>query len=265
MGARLDEALLRRVIETPERICAVDQDGAAITFRALWDASSSLAARLEEGRVAQGLSACGVGVLADTSVGGLIAYIACLQARVAYVPLDALAPPSLLEAQAAACLESVCLCTLVCDRSSASPAERLAAATELPLIRLNSLGWEHGTSSAGVKRPAAFPVSSTNSRGADTNDTAHVIFTSGTSSGRPRAVLTDHTASLLSHAWRWPLGSPAAHGAQDLASADDSAAFGDGTKGVVVGCGIFGLWDATAALLAGDGPPPAAPPPPFRE
>jgi len=250
MGARLDEVLHRRVLETPERVCAVDQDGAAITFRALWDASSSLAARLEEGRMAQGLISCGVGVLADTSMGGLVAYIACLQARVAYVPLDALAPPSLLEAQAAACLESVRLSALICDPSGVSGAERLAAATELPLIRLNSLGWEHGAPSS------AFPVSSTHSRGADTADTAHVIFTSGTSSGRPRAVLTDHTASLLSHAWRWPLGSPAGHGTQSLPSAEDGAAFGDGTEGVVVGCGIFGLWDATAALLAGDGPHP---------
>ncbi|MCY3763218.1 MAG: AMP-binding protein, partial [Gemmatimonadetes bacterium] len=61
---------------------------------------------------------------------------------------------------------------------------------------------------------------------------AHLAFTSGTRTGIPRMVATDHVGSMLSHAWRcrlWPFDP-----ARD-----------------VVGCNIFGIWDVVPALCRG--------------
>jgi len=259
-GPRLDEVLGWRFAETPERVCAIDHEGHVLTYRDLWHASSSLAARLSQYRDAVGPIACGVGVLADTSLAGLVAYVACLQARVAYVSLDTLAPDALLEAQVSACFECVQLCTLLCDASGKEPALRLSTAVQIPVLALDVCG-QVDSAVSGTHSSAAVPLPGRvvgRRLAADVSALAHVIFTSGTSSGRPRAVLTDHTASILSHAWRWPLGcSKGVPGpgrtSYSQGSSGDRDSFGDGTANTVVGCGVFGFWDAMASLLAGDG------------
>ena len=66
----------------------------------------------------------------------------------------------------------------------------------------------------------------------DPRRTAHLAFTSGTRTGVPRMVATDHVGSMVSHAWRsrlWPFDA-----ARD-----------------VVGCNIFGIWDVVPALCRG--------------
>lgn len=60
----------------------------------------------------------------------------------------------------------------------------------------------------------------------------HIIFTSGSSSGRGKAVVCDHFGSLYSHAHR--------NNILKLDKHND-----------VVGCSLFGIWDVAAALLVG--------------
>lgn len=150
-----------------------------------------------------------VGVLLENGIETAVTYFACLTAGMVYVPL-ALQPPAVMTR----ILDRLSLRALVTQQDMATA---VGGTEDVPRLLV-----EDGPTNA---RHAKFPPP-------DPGRTAHVLLTSGTESGMPKAVATDHVGSILSHRWRetlWPY---------------DHAAD-------VVGCNIFGIWDLVPALCSG--------------
>ena len=160
--------------------------------------ASNLVAREATGRV--------VGILTDNTIDAVAAYFACLHAGAVVATLPR-GVPSVVDR----IIADGNLALLLVDETNRSTLQ-----TDLPVIAMNDMQWIEHSAVAAVSDPA---------------QPAHLLFTSGTTTGKPRAVLTDHIGSMHSHAWRttlWP------YEAQD-----------------VVGCNIFGMWDVVPALHAG--------------
>ena len=207
----IDAAFARQASRTPDRAILVDENG-YLTYRELTAAVEARAAALQQrsrGRPQQQ----GVGVLLENDAEKVVTYFACLKAGLPYVPLDPHSP---------AILEQV-LERAPPRRPGELPAVRPGPAPHLSRKTCPGSGSER-------KRPPESPAAPFPEP--DPLRTAHLAFTSGTRTGVPGMVATDHVGSMLSHAWRsrlWPFDP-----ARD-----------------VVGCNIFGIWDAVPALCHG--------------
>ena len=162
-----------------------------------------------------------VGVLLENNTEKIVTYFACLKAGLAYVPLEPYPAPVMEQIFARAPFG-----VLVASRQFA-PAFPVSPGK--------------GTTTLWCEEEDPREEIHSNFPTPDPLRAAHLAFTSGTGAGIPRMVETDHAGSVLSHGWRgrlWPYDP-----------AED-----------VVGCNIFGIWDAVPALcrntpvvLIGDG------------
>ena len=206
----IDASFARQAGRTPDRAILVDESG-YLTYSELTAAVEARAAALQQrsrGRPQQQ----GVGVLLENDAGKVVTYFACLKAGLPYVPLDPHSPGIMEQVLARAPLG-----VLVTSRRFA-PVLPASLPEDLPRIWIEE---EAPRESAGAPFPEPDPLR-----------TAHLAFTSGTRTGIPGMVATDHVGSMLSHAWRsrlWPFDP-----ARDA-----------------VGCNIFGIWDAVPALCRG--------------
>lgn len=160
--------------------------------------ASNLVSREASGRV--------VGILTDNTIDAVVAYFACLHAGAVVATL-----PRGVPAVASRIIANGEFSMLLTDKKNKS-----ALQTQVPVISLDDL--KH------IKETAVAPAS-------EAAHSAHLLFTSGTTTGKPRAVFTDHFGSMLSYAWRTSLWPYEPHD--------------------VVGCNIFGIWDAAPALHGG--------------
>lgn len=194
-------ALLDRASKDAIRDVLLDEDGsinATELVQRIELIASNLIARKASGRV--------VGILAGNTIDGVAAYFACLHAGAVVATL-----PRGVPAVVSRIIEGGKISMLLTDHKNRSDLQ-----TQLPVIDMDDLKL--------IEESAVAPVS-------DPSQAAHLLFTSGTTTGKPRAVFTDHIGSMLSHAWRtslWP------YEPQD-----------------VVGCNIFGMWDVVPALHGG--------------
>ena len=206
----IDSAFARQADRTPDRAILVDESR-YLTYGELAAAVEARAAALLR-RCRSGTRQPGVGVLLENDAEKVVTYFACLKAGLPYVPLDPHSPAILEQV-----LTRAPLGALVSSRRF-SPALPASLREDLPRIWI---GEETLRESAGITLPKPDPLR-----------TAHLAFTSGTRTGIPKLVATDHVGSMLSHAWRsrlWPFDP-----ARDA-----------------VGCNIFGIWDAVPALCRG--------------
>lgn len=188
--------LERAARRSPNKVVLIDA-ARTLTYRQLLAAVETRSALLQEGRSV----GARIGVLLQPSVELVITYFACLRTGMVYTPLSRLPAPAMSKVLALLRLD-----VLVTDE---------ALDYGVPTLTLPAV-------SAVV--PAAMPCE-------DVNRTAHILLTSGTSTGSPKAVTTDQLGSLRSHAWRTAL----------MPYRPDDA----------VGCNIFGIWDAVPALFNG--------------
>ncbi|CAA6679777.1 MULTISPECIES: AMP-binding protein [unclassified Lentimonas] len=194
-------AWLNRAAIDANRELLVDEDRsitAADLVQRVETIASNLVAREATGRV--------VGIQMDNTIDAVAAYFACLHAGAVVATL-----PRGVPAVVDRIIANGNLSLLLADHANRSTLQ-----THLPVIAVEDL--------QRMETSAVAPVS-------DPAQAAHLLFTSGTTTGKPRAVFTDHIGSMHSHAWRtalWP------YQPQD-----------------VVGCNIFGMWDVVPALHAG--------------
>ena len=196
----------------------------------LQQASSGLAAALNIAGGRGGLRCAAV--LLDGTPSRLVAYLAVLQAGLAYAPVEAQLPPAALRAVLAAAAPRVVVTSprLLAARAAALPRR---AAT---LVLDDTTGALLQQLPPAEEPPAASDVAAADDDDADVDaaaahTVAHVSFTSGSTTGVPRLLACGHGGSLLSHAWRAALCAPG--------------------PGDVTAAAAFGIWDAAAALLAG--------------
>ena len=192
--ANLERAARRR----PDQVVLVDATR-TLTYQQLFAAIDLRTESLQDGR---GVGAR-VGVLLQPSVELVITYFACLRAGMVFTPLSRLPAPVMAKVLALLRLD-----VLVTDE---------ATDFGVPTVSLRTT-------------PPAPPASPPNIR-QTASRTAHILLTSGTSTGSPKAVTTDQIGSLHSHAWRTAL----------MPYRPDDA----------VGCNIFGIWDVVPALFNG--------------
>ncbi len=146
-----------------------------------------------------------IAVRLDNGVELAVSYLACLSAGLRYLPL-----PTTSAAAATRLLQALSPRLLI----TSSTQDPCAAGMETLLV--DDLQPAPGS----VSLPAPDPRRDT-----------HVLLTSGTETGTPKVVVTDHVGSMLSHRWRtrqWPY-----------------------RPGDVIGCNTFGIWDVVPALLQG--------------
>ena len=206
----IDDAFTRQARRTPDRAILVADSG-YLTYGELSSAVETRAAALLR-RCRGGPQQRGVGVLLENDAERVLTYFACLKAGLPYVPLAPYSPAIMEQVLARAPLGALVSSrrfTPVLPASLGEDAARIWIEEEAP------------RENAGITFPEPDPLR-----------TAHLAFTSGTRTGIPRMVATDHVGSMLSHAWRcrlWPFDP-----ARDT-----------------VGCNIFGIWDAVPALCRG--------------
>ena len=206
----IDAAFTRQARRTPDRAILVADSG-YLTYGELSSAVETRAAALLR-RCRGGPQQRGVGVLLENDAERVLTYFACLKAGLPYVPLEPYSPAIMEQVLALAPLGALVSSrrfTPVLPASLGEDAARIWIEEEAP------------RENAGITFPEPDPLR-----------TAHLAFTSGTRTGIPRMVATDHVGSVLSHAWRsrlWPFDP-----ARDA-----------------VGCNIFGIWDAVPALCRG--------------
>ena len=205
----IDAAFARQARRTPDRAILVGESG-YLTYGELSSAAEARAAALR--RRSRGGPQAAVGVLLENDAEKIVTYFACLKAGLPYVPLAPHSPAIMEQILARAPLGALVSSrrfTPVLPASLGEDAARIWIEEEAP------------RENAGITFPEPDPLR-----------TAHFAFTSGTRTGIPRMVATDHVGSMLSHAWRcrlWPFDP-----ARDA-----------------VGCNIFGIWDAVPALCRG--------------
>ena len=206
----IQAAFGREAGRTPDRAILVDESG-HLPYRELNSAIEARAAALLR-RCRGGPPQPGVGVLLENDTEKVVTYFACLKAGLPYVPLEPYSPAIMEQVLAHAPLGA-----LVSSRRFA-PVLPASLGEDAARIWIEE---EAPRENAGITFPEPDPLR-----------TAHLAFTSGTRTGIPRMVATDHVGSMLSHAWRsrlWPFDP-----ARDA-----------------VGCNIFGIWDAVPALCRG--------------
>jgi amino acid adenylation domain-containing protein len=150
----------------PDRV-ALRQGAAELSFATLREQSEALAATLVEHGLEPGDR---VAVLGPRSTRAVVAILATLRARGAYVPIEASVPKSRLEH---VLRDSKARMLLVGD--AAEPAPRVPGVTVLSIAEGIQAG--HGVV---LDRP-----------GPDLDDLAYLMYTSG-STGRPKGVLIEH-------------------------------------------------------------------------
>ncbi len=195
----MHRAVLQALRRAPGRTLLIDQQR-CLDNAALADAIDARA-RLLRARTG-GTENLTVAVRLDPGVELVISYFACLSAGLRYLALPA--HPQAVLTELVEALRPALVVTSEALDPGLGPTLRVEEAPEAPHCLL--------------------PPD-------DPRRIAHVLLTSGSESGRPKAVLTDHVGSMLSHAWRarlWPY-----------------------QPGDVVGCNVFGIWDVVPALLHG--------------
>lgn len=206
----IDAAFAGQAGRTPDRAILVDEIG-YLTYSELTAAIEVRAAALQQ-RFRGSPPQSGVAVLLENDAEKVVTYFACLKAGLPYVPLEPYSPAILEQV-----LSRAPLGVLVSSRRFA-PVLPASLPEDLPRIWIED---EAPRENGGAPFPEPDPLR-----------TAHLAFTSGTRTGVPGMVATDHVGSMLSHAWRsrlWPFDP-----ARD-----------------VVGCNIFGIWDVVPALCRG--------------
>jgi non-ribosomal peptide synthetase component F len=206
-------AFEQRAHAEPERALLVDGDG-FITQGQLLDAIHRRGQRLLAS--SKGPDRL-VAVALEPSIETVISYFACLAAGLRYLPLPP-GPPQVVTRL----LRSLSPRVLV-----AHSEVRAACGLDIETLSVDSAGPRRFDSKDArpAERVIALPAP-------NPKRIAHVLLTSGTETETPKAVLTNHVGSLLSHAWRsrlWPY---------------------DPNRDVV-GCNLFGIWDVVPALCHG--------------
>ena len=158
--------LREQVARTPHATAVVFADG-TLTRRDLDDRSNALAARLRAAGVVPGDR---VGVFLERSAAMVVAWLATLKLRAAYVPIDTACPAL----RVAAILED-------CNAKTVITTAALAADLQLPAVCLIA---DDSPAREDVSLPEPEP-----------GDIAVVIYTSG-STGTPKGVLIDHRAIM---------------------------------------------------------------------
>lgn len=153
-----------QVARTPHATAVVFADG-ALTCRDLDDRSNAFAARLRAAGVAPGDR---VGVFLERSAAMVVAWLATLKLRAAYVPIDTACPALRVAAILEDCTAKTVITTAALAADLQPPAAFLIG-DDLPAAE-------------GVSLPEPEP-----------GDIAVVIYTSG-STGAPKGVLIDHRA-----------------------------------------------------------------------
>jgi amino acid adenylation domain-containing protein len=182
-GARVHELVLAQAARTPDATAVVFEDGASLTYGALVERASRIAARL----VALGVTRGGrVGVYLERSLDMVASLVGVLMTGSAYVPLDPSFPPDRL----ALMVEDSALQVLVTQSSLedvlALPpgVERVVLDGPDGLDGLDGLDADEAALDPEPARPGARDESSA-------RDLAYVIYTSG-STGRPKGVMLEH-------------------------------------------------------------------------
>lgn len=199
MATCIHEAVAEALASQPARTLLADESS-SIGNDELLEAIERRARALH----ARGTGNATVAVALPNGIELAITYFACLRAGLRYLPLPA-APPAVLSTL----IDNLRPSLVVSDPSRTGRFAGHAVATPEELA--------DGSAEAHLPAP-------------DANRPAHVLLTSGTETGTPKAVVTDHVGSMLSHRWRsalWPYDA-----------GND-----------VVGCNIFGIWDLVPALL----------------
>ncbi len=129
-------------------------------------------------------------VQVEKSPWNLIAYFACLRAGFIYLPLNT----AYLEEEVAYFVSDAEPSLIICDPAFASRFGN----SNCPVLTLDA----EGQGSARPERPGAYPVADS-----DGNDTAILLYTSGTT-GRPKGAMITHrnlvtNARALFGAWQW--------------------------------------------------------------
>lgn len=199
-GGCIHRALIERARSEPDRILLIDGNG-ALSQGELVDAMSRRAAHL--------LAACGkseatVAVSLTPGIDTVVTYFACLKAGLRYLPLA---------------------------QQSAAVLQRLLVSLAPDLLVTADTAWLPPSGVPVYALTAETGGSWSALPGDDPHRIAHCLPTSGTETGTPKTVLTDHVGSMLSHAFRTRVWGYAA--------------------GEVVGCNIFGIWDVVPALCNG--------------
>lgn len=194
-------ALLQRTARDAHRDILMDE-GESITGAELSRRVELAASHL----IARGTTGKTIGILMDNTIGHVVAYFACLQAGAVVATLPRGTP-----ATVSPIIADGHISILLTDQADTSSWQSPVSVLHMDALQL--------------------PAETSRAPATDPNRPAHLLFTSGTSTGRPRRVFTDHVGSVLSHAWRTSLWPYAAH--------------------EVVGCNIFGLWDVVPALHSG--------------
>ncbi len=198
-------AVARALARQPGRTLLVDESGQLTNGALLTAIDRRARLLLDHARRAGSPQHGTVAVRLENSIELVVSYFACLSAGLRYLPLPAYPRDTtvrLLEA-----LEPALLVTSTSDDPGAD-----------------------GMATLRIDEALSDPPDVVLPRPQPRRD-AHVLLTSGTESGVPKAVVTDHVGSMLSHRWRmrrWAF-----------------------VAGDVVGCNIFGVWDVVPALLQG--------------
>ena len=160
-----------------------------------------------------------VGVILPCCCDRVIAYLSVLKAECIYCPIEL--------ATAESVLRSFNFSLIICNKSMKTKYESVWSPMETRIIVLDD---EKEAEEAGDCETALLlssrkhvycPVGSDDECIAQTNF-AHLIFTSGTSSGSPKAFACDHWGSINSHLFR-----------NEVIPFDEDE---------VTGCNIFGIW-----------------------
>ncbi|MFW0794703.1 amino acid adenylation domain-containing protein [Gordonia sp. CPCC 205515] len=172
------DLVARAVTAHPDEVALRDTSGHSLTYRDFDRATEALSRHL---------SALGIGpedvvaVIADRSIGQLVALHAVLRAGAAYLPVDVDLPAERIEFMLA---DSAVAATIV-DRAD-SP-----YAPEVPRLVLEDSTVEADTNVDGpVRTPRIRP-----------ENPAYVVYTSG-STGRPKGVVVSHAAAANVIEWR---------------------------------------------------------------
>ncbi|MBA3341010.1 MAG: amino acid adenylation domain-containing protein [Gemmatimonadaceae bacterium] len=186
--------LLRDSVERhPDRISVEDPtSGAAITYRELGERTGELRDALERHGINAGDR---VGVCAPKSVATVTAIFGILEARAAYVPVDAGAPPQRNAGIFEDCSVRMMVVakSLVDDLRTAAPEYRLDTLQELRDDLLLVRGMEN-------ESVAPLPAATAAQEGPSPTDLAYILYTSG-STGKPKGVIHTHASALSFVDW----------------------------------------------------------------
>jgi amino acid adenylation domain-containing protein len=174
LGASLPGLVTRQANATPDRVAALDESLASLTFGDLDRRSNRLARRLRAMGVRRGDR---VGLFVDRSTSMLVAMLGVLKSGAAYVPLDAAFPPERLVFMA----DDAKLAALLTFESLSCP-DTLTSAPRVLLDR----------DAESIARESDEPLAPDGDT-AGPDDAAYVIYTSG-STGKPKGVCVPHRA-----------------------------------------------------------------------